>query len=170
MDITDFQLLARYNIWANQRLYACLNHISDDDFYKDCGLFFKSILGTLNHLLVGEHYLWFPRFQNGYSAQLALHHIVHTERQPLIDELNWRAENWLHFLDQLDPARLNSQLNYISSAGLSICLPFTPTLLHVFNHSTHHRGQITAALTSMGYGCPELDLIYMLLEESKNDA
>nr|WP_272909120.1 DinB family protein [Acinetobacter nectaris] len=46
-------------------------------------------------------------------------------------------------------------------------LSYVDVLLHVFQHSTHHRGQVTAALTIMGYPCPELDLVYMLAEESK---
>jgi uncharacterized damage-inducible protein DinB len=37
-------------------------------------------------------------------------------------------------------------------------------MTHVFNHGTHHRGQITAAMTILGHKCPELDLFYMLLE------
>ena len=46
-------------------------------------------------------------------------------------------------------------------------LPFAATLAHVFNHGTHHRGQITAALTALGQPCPELDMVYLLQEESK---
>ena len=45
-------------------------------------------------------------------------------------------------------------------------LPFAATLAHVFNHGTHHRGQITAALTAMGHACPELDMVWMLQAES----
>jgi uncharacterized damage-inducible protein DinB len=46
-------------------------------------------------------------------------------------------------------------------------LPFAPTLGHVFNHATHHRGQITAAITAMGHRCPELDMVIMLQAESR---
>lgn len=169
MDIADFKLLAQYNIWATQRLSSSLSTISDDDFYRDCGLFFKSISGTLNHLLVGEHYLWFQRFESGNSPQLALNHILHAERQTLLNDLNMRTKNWLYFLDHLKPERLRSDLSYTSTNGQSICLPFSDVLLHVFNHGTHHRGQITASLSAMGYPSPELDLIYMLLEQSNND-
>ena len=46
-------------------------------------------------------------------------------------------------------------------------LPFAATLAHVFNHGTHHRGQITAAVTMLGHECPELDLVWMLQQESR---
>ena len=45
-------------------------------------------------------------------------------------------------------------------------LPYAATLLHVFNHGTHHRGQVTAVLTSMGYPCTEMDMVYMLIEKN----
>ncbi len=46
--------------------------------------------------------------------------------------------------------------------GTPAVLPFAATLAHVFNHGTHHRGQITAALTALGQPCPSLDLVYFL--------
>lgn len=56
-------------------------------------------------------------------------------------------------------------LDYQTSTGQPKSLPYAATLLHVFNHGTHHRGQISAALTAMGYPCLELDLVYMLVEQ-----
>jgi uncharacterized damage-inducible protein DinB len=47
-----------------------------------------------------------------------------------------------------------------------VALPFAATLAHVFNHATHHRGQITAALTAAGHAAPELDLVYLLQQEA----
>jgi uncharacterized damage-inducible protein DinB len=44
-------------------------------------------------------------------------------------------------------------------------MPLLPTLLHVFNHGTHHRGQISAALTALGRPAPEMDFVHMLLRE-----
>ena len=57
-------------------------------------------------------------------------------------------------------------LRYTTMRGNSVSLPFATTLAHVFNHGTHHRGQITAAVTALGQPCPVLDLVYMLQEES----
>ena len=58
-------------------------------------------------------------------------------------------------------------VSYRRMGGEAVTLPFAPTLLHVFNHGTHHRGQITAALTALGHACPELDLVLMLQAESR---
>ena len=169
MDLSNFQLFARYNTWATQRLNLCLDQISDEDFYKDQGLFFRSIFGTLNHLLLGEHVLWFSRFSVGHSPQIALNSIIQNDRYVLTQTLVQKSFHWQEYLQNLHPALLSQTLDYQSSKGQQISVPFAATLLHVFNHATHHRGQITAALTSMGYDCPELDMIYMLLEENKHD-
>ena len=58
-----FATVARYNAWATQRLLDAVAAVNDTDYRRDTGLFFKSIHGTLNHLLVGEHLLWFRRWK-----------------------------------------------------------------------------------------------------------
>ena len=55
--------------------------------------------------------------------------------------------------------------SYTTMRGQLATLPFAATLTHVFNHGTHHRGQVTAALTLLGQACPVIDLVYMLQEE-----
>ena len=62
--------------------------------------------------------------------------------------------------------RFAGTLDYTTMRGTAASLPFALTLAHVFNHSTHHRGQITAALTALNQPCPELDLVYFLQSES----
>ena len=64
----NFEQLAAYNRWANARLYEAALALSEGDYQRDAGVFFKSMSGTLNHLLatdrnwmwrltgVGEHY------------------------------------------------------------------------------------------------------------------
>lgn len=166
MDLKTFELLARYNVWSTQKLNQVLKNISDEDFNAECGLYFKSILGTLNHLLVGEHYLWFPRFLSEPSPVVKLNSIIERDKNTLIFQLENRAHNWIDFFKNIDAEKLKHNLNYKTSTGEDMSLPYAATLLHVFNHGTHHRGQVTAALTSMGYSCPEIDLIYMLIEDN----
>lgn len=123
MDLQTFKLLARYNIWATQRLNTVLADVADDDFFADSGLYFKSIFATLNHLLVGEHYLWFPRFAKGTSARMALNTIIEQDRQILTDTLLEKSYNWSGFLDDLDEQRLRQDLNYQTSSGQDMVLP-----------------------------------------------
>ncbi len=166
MNKDSFRILAQYNIWATQRLCESLKSVSDDDFNKDVGLYFKSIVGTLNHLLLGEHYLWYSRFKQGISPAIALNTMIQTKKTALLDELQEKSKNWIEFLEQLDEKTLNADLTYKRVSGQQLTLPYAATLMHVFNHGTHHRGQITAAMTGLGYACPELDLVYMLVEQS----
>lgn len=167
MEIDTLNTFARYNIWATAKLSQCLKQVSDEDFFKDQGLFFKSIFGTLNHILLGEHHLWFERFSQGHSQALSLDTIVIADRHQLLEQLEQKSYRWLEFLQQLDSGLLCQELHYTSTQGQKLSLPYAATLLHVFNHSTHHRGQITVALTQMGYPCPVLDLVYMLVEDKK---
>jgi uncharacterized damage-inducible protein DinB len=164
---THFSTLARYNLWATRRLLEAVAPLDDATYRKNLGLFFKSIHGTLNHLLVGEHLVWYQRFANGLSPKLALDMEAQSIRDSLAQSLIEGAANWQPLIATWPAQRFEGQLGYATTNGVAVSLPFTATLTHVFNHGTHHRGQITAALTMLGQPCPVLDLVYMLQEESK---
>ena len=164
---SHFLQLARYNVWATRRLLDAVARVSEDHYRKDTGLFFKSIHGTLNHLLVGEHMLWYPRFAKGGSPKVALNAEVEPDRDRLGQALKGGAANWLLLIESWSAERFDGELTYTNMRGEAMRLPFAATLAHVFNHGTHHRGQITAALTALGHAAPELDLVYLLQEESK---
>jgi uncharacterized damage-inducible protein DinB len=162
-----FSAMARYNAWATKRLLKACEPLTDEQYRKDVGLFFKSVHGTLNHLLVGEHLLWYPRFAKGVSPKLTLDMEAEPDRERLAQALRGGAANWLPLIESWSAERFEGKLAYTATSGQAITLPFSATMTHVFNHSTHHRGQLTAALTLLGQPCPVLDLVYMLLEESK---
>jgi uncharacterized damage-inducible protein DinB len=165
MDIhSHFSMLARYNLWATRRLL--LEHVvelSDADYRRDCGLFFKSVHGTLNHLLVTEQLLWLRRFAEDVSPKLALNAEIEVDRLRLSERLLEGAARWEPLIAEWPASRFDARLEYVATSGHERSIPFAAALSHVFNHSTHHRGQITAALTSMGHRCPELDLPWMLV-------
>ena len=168
MDPTEhFSTLARYNVWATQRLLAAVDKLDDAAYRKDTGLFFKSIHSTLNHMLVGEHLLWYPRFAKSQSPKLDLDMEAEPVREQLGQALKGGAANWQPLIESWPIERFDGKLSYNTSKGQAMSLPFAATLTHVFNHGTHHRGQITAALTALGEQCPVLDLAFMLQEESK---
>ena len=161
-----FATLARYNSWATRKLYRHIDALSDDEYRRDAGLFFKSVHGTLNHLLVAEQLIWLPRFAEGISPKRALDEEAEADRARLRERLCEGPAKWLPVIDALDDARLAGRLDYTTTKGVAASLPFAATLGHVFNHGTHHRGQISAAITAMGHACPEIDLVWMLQEES----
>ncbi len=161
-----FTMLARYNAWATRTLFEHIDALPEADYRRDCGLYFKSIHGTLNHLLVAEHGLWFPRFAQGLSPRLALNAELESDRAPLRNQLLGAVMHWQPLIAAWDAQHFESTIDYITTLGVAQSLPFAPTLTHVFNHGTHHRGQITAAITAMGHACPEIDLMWMLRAES----
>lgn len=162
-----FSTLARYNAWATQCLLEAVDELDDAAYRKDVGLFFKSIHGTLNHLLVGEHLLWFPRFAKGVSPKLDLDMEAEPVRERLGQALKGGAGNWQPLIASWPVDRFEDKLSYTTTRGQAVSLPFAATLIHVFNHATHHRGQVSAALTSLGQPAPVLDLVFMLQEEGK---
>lgn len=162
-----FATLARYNIWATRRLIdGHVAALTDEEYRRDCGLFFKSVHGTLNHLLVAEHVLWWQRFADGVSPKARLDEERETDRAQLRVALTEGAARWPALIESWDDARFDGRFDYTTTKGVAVSLPFAATLAHVFNHGTHHRGQITAAITAMRQRGPELDLVWMLQEEA----
>ena len=123
--------------------------------------------GTLNHLLLGEHEVWYRRFAEGASPVVALDSEIEPDRHALRERLLEGALGWLPLIEVWPEARLLGRIEYRRMQGDTVVLPFAATLAHVFNHGTHHRGQVTAALTAMGRPCPELDMALMLVQETE---
>jgi len=166
-----FGMLARYHVWATDRLLdRHVARLSDEDYRRDVGLFFKSVHGTLNHLLLAERGLWFERFVNGQSPKRKLNEEVHGDRATLHAALKQAVRDWLPAIGSWDEARFDGTLSYTSTEGVARTVPFTPTLMHVFNHGTHHRGQISAALTMLGHDAPEIDLLFPVMADAVKGA
>jgi len=164
-----FLQLARYNLWAMNKLYEHVDALPEADYRRDAGLYFKSVHGTLSHLLVAEHHLWYVRFAEGRSPKHALGDELEPDRHRLRERLAEGASRWQPLIESFDAACWQGVLEYTSTKGVAQRLPFAVTLGHVFNHGTHHRGQITAAITGMGHPCPEIDMVWMLQADSRRN-
>jgi uncharacterized damage-inducible protein DinB len=166
-----FALLARYNLWATRRLYEQIDALSEADYRGDTGLFFRSIHGTLNHLLVASDRIWYRRLAEGVSPRdVQLSDEIESDRLALKAALLRSAERWGELVQTFPAERYTGTIEYTTMRGTAAVLPFAATLGHVFNHGTHHRGQITAALTARGHAAPELDWVYMLQQERARPA
>lgn len=155
------QLLAAYHLWAFETLYEALLPLDDARYRADCGLFFHSIHGTLNHLLVADS-VWFGRVAGQPFTVSGLDAELETDRAQLEETLYSRTARWQAWLADKTDADLAATLSYSNMSGTRFDQETATLLLHVFNHASHHRGQISAAITACGLAAPEMDLIWYL--------
>ncbi|NYT45286.1 DinB family protein [Alcaligenaceae bacterium] len=158
---SQLALFAAYHGWANAVLLSHVGKVSDEQYRAPAGLFFESIHGTLNHLLVGDR-SWYGRFIGKPESYTNLAMELEADRDALANRLLERHLLWQELIGNTPAATVSGDLHYRTTAGATVTTPWMGTLMHVFNHATHHRGQITAALTGMGYASPELDMIFYL--------
>lgn len=157
-----FRRMARYNRWANQRLYEATGKLSPAAFSAPRVGFFPSIAKTLNHILVGDT-VWMGRLDgSGHAGITGLDQVLFAELAPLRAARAALDTRIVGFIDSLAPERLGEILVYNSMAGDANRAPIDLVLAHVFNHQTHHRGQAHAMLSSTEVAPPPLDLIYFL--------
>jgi uncharacterized damage-inducible protein DinB len=151
---------AGYNAWANRRLYDAAAELSDAEYRADKGAFFKSMHGTLNHLLVTDR-IWMKRFTGEGEAPDRLDAILHERLADLRAAREAEDRRIVGWIGGLDETKLNGVIRYRRvSTPDEFVQPLMPALDHWFNHQTHHRGQVHMILTSLGKKAPELDLLY----------
>lgn len=155
------QLLADYHVWAFETLYEALLPLDDERYRADCGLFFHSVHGSLNHLLVADS-VWFGRVIGQPFAVSGLDAELESDRAALEDRLCAHAARWGAWMKDTSAAELAAPLIYSNMSGTRFEQETATLLLHVFNHATHHRGQVSAAITAFGLVAPEMDLIWYL--------
>ncbi len=162
------RLMAAYNSVMNARLIALVTPLPDKALLENRGAFFGSVLGTLNHLVVAD-LMWLNRFRpQPYGQMLApldalpkpvvladLLYPTLAELTPVRKELD---ALYIRFIDQLSDADIASPLSYRSATGSAFTKTTGLLLSHVFNHQTHHRGQITTLLSQMGLNIGVTDL------------
>jgi uncharacterized damage-inducible protein DinB len=156
-----YQMFAAYNVWCNERLYAAAATVPDPDYRADRGAFFKSLHGTLNHLLVGDR-VWMRRFTGVGQQPPSLDAILYDDFEALRD--GRRKEDTLisRYIERLSDADLAGTLRYKTVVRpQTIEQVLAPALDHFFNHQTHHRGQAHALLSSIigNDATPSFDLI-----------
>ena len=158
------QMMAQYNQWQNQSILAAADTLSEVELHQDRGAFFRSIFGTLNHILWADK-LWLNRFSGSPkpsaesipdSVNEMTSWAVYKQERKAFDAL-MRA-----WADGLQRADLIGDLSWYSGAmGKDITKPRHVLMVHMFNHGTHHRGQVHGMLTSAGAKPDDTDLPFM---------
>jgi uncharacterized damage-inducible protein DinB len=156
-----YTMFAAYNVWANERLYDAASALSDADYRADRGAFFKSVHGTLNHILVADR-IWMRRFTGEGPSPTRLDEILFESFSDLRAARRAEDKRIVDYIARLSAADLAGDFRYRTLVNpADIEQPLAPALDHFFNHQTHHRGQVHCLLSGMlGNGAtPSLDLI-----------
>ena len=154
--------MARYNIRLNEQVYLATSSLNSEDFERSSGAYFDSIQGTLNHILVGD-IVWFSRFRehsenykslatlNVFHQPKSLSDILYckfSDLQKARKNLDSMIEHWVE--NETNNKDFERNLTYKNTKGISSTRNFGELLHHVFNHQTHHRGQVSTLLNQLG--------------------
>ncbi|QLC72203.1 DinB family protein [Pseudomonas sp. LPB0260] len=173
-----FDLLARYNQWMNGQLYAAAEKLSPEALAQDRGAFFRSILGTLNHLVVADT-VWLQRFachpESARSLQPAcelprpasLEQLLFNDFDQLCAHRQWLDALICQWVSSLQERDLDHVLSYQNMKGQPAQRRLSSLLLHFFNHQTHHRGQATTLLFQAGLDVGVTDLLALIPDEAE---
>ena len=157
-------MMADYNAWANARLYVMAGQLSDEQYRRDVGAYFKSLHGTLNHIMVAD-LIWMHRLTGVGDHPKSLNAIVFDDFASLSSARRQLDQRIVDYVGGLSDAQLEESWDYRTLTGALQRQPRRETLAHVFNHQTHHRGQAHAILTALGVREPDgLDLMHMQRE------
>ena len=152
-------MFAAYNAWCNARLYEATAGLADEEYRAERGVFFGSMMGTLNHLLAADR-IWMKRFTGEGEAPTRLDAILFEdlgELRAAREAEDARISGWVDGLTETDLAGTFTYRTITRPADVTQRLG--PAVAHFFNHQTHHRGQAHAILTGFGRDASSFDLI-----------
>lgn len=172
----NFEIMASYNALMNKKICDSISTTSNNILWENKKAFFGSILGTLNHLMVGD-LIWLNRFNQhpsyptGFKALEPLKDFPLPTKltQILYDDKHGFSRNRqaldqiiIQFIEESDESDYSMNLSYRNTNNDTFNKSFSMLLQHLFNHQTHHRGQVTTLLAQIGIDVGETDLLMLI--------
>jgi uncharacterized damage-inducible protein DinB len=173
MLLEQIQLLARYNQSMNQKVYGTAAQLPTEELAIDRGAFFRSISGTLNHIYVAD-IIWLQRFAQHPANYAQLLPVTQLEKPDFLDKIPYADflelaqarvsldRVILAWVQEITGADLPYLLPYHNMKGEPYTKQFGSLVLHLFNHQTHHRGQVTTLLSQLGLNVGVTDLLELI--------
>lgn len=166
-------LMAEYNFSMNQKIYTVAEKLSPVQLYENSDAFFGSVFCTLNHIAVGDT-IWLKRLPTTMHSHTALAPIFELPVPESLDSVLFESLSELkvrrdlldnafkNLADSLSDEDLFSSVNYKNMKGESFSKNLFSLLMHVFNHQTHHRGQVTTLFSQFGFDYGTTDLVLLI--------
>ena len=171
-----FELMAAYNALMNQKICDRISAAPDDALWDDKKAFFGSVLGTLNHIMVGD-LIWLsrlnqhPSYPSGFEALISLkdfpspatlNQILYDDKRHFSASRHTLDQMIISFIEETDERDYLQTLTYRNTKNKTFSKSFSMLLQHFFNHQTHHRGQVTTLLSQMNMDIGETDLLMLI--------
>ncbi len=164
--LTNIQMLARHNQWANARLLEDLAQAEPASLAAPLAVDHGSILGILNHVLVTDQ-LWRHRLTGTVAAPATLDAQLATSLEALRALRAEEDASIIAAVASFATQQLTGTLHYTTTTGRPVTMPFAGALLHWFQHQTHHRGQVHALLSQCGVSPQDTDLLYFARDDAQ---
>ena len=158
LHLTNFQLLANFNTWANKKIISSCKKLDDTEYKKDRKAFFSSIHGTLNHLLVVDG-AYISRIEGKNHDLKSLDQILYENLFQLEEARIKEDKRLVDLVNNLSKESINKEITYKGFETGNQTYTINLVLITLFNHQTHHRGQIHNMLSQAGVKPPQIDII-----------
>jgi uncharacterized damage-inducible protein DinB len=182
-----------YNAWATARMFQACAALTEEELTRDLRSSFGSVKNTVLHVLSAE-WFWLERWKNRSASVLTDAYqeglipaslFEQFARRPPDPQLkvkqypdlaslrqlwNETSEKFRKYIEPLSTEELQRELRYTTTEGNPNAQPFWVTLVHIVNHSTHYRGQITMLLRQLGKPAIATDLIAYYRETDGSSA
>jgi uncharacterized damage-inducible protein DinB len=147
----------QYTAWASQRLVHAIEHLSPEQLTHDFQTSERSILGTLVHIFAGDR-VWLSRVQGEPRSNF----VSEDDYNLHVLQIDWPLiyDRWHEWAANLTDENTSEAFAYHDLKGNPWVTSFGDTVLHLVNHGTHHRGQVSGFLRALGHVPPPLDLIH----------
>jgi len=155
--IANFQLLANFNTWANTKIISSCKELNDAEYKKDRKAFFSSIHGTLNHLLVVDK-AYISRIEGKDHGLKSLDQILFKNLFQLEEARIKEDKRLVDLINNLSKESLHKEIAYQGFDKSKQTYTINLILITLFNHQTHHRGQIHNMLSQAGVKPPQIDI------------
>jgi uncharacterized damage-inducible protein DinB len=148
MELQEIRQLYDYNQWANHRVLSASGALDAEALLRPMGNSFSSLRDTLAHI-IGAEWIWLERWLGRFPKAL-----LDADSFPSLRSLEDRWErvesDQDQFIQALSRERLDEDLAYINRVGERFSYPLWQQMVHVVNHSSYHRGQVTTLMRQLG--------------------
>ena len=146
-----------FNKWTNEKIITSCKKLTETEYKKDRGAFFSSIHGTLNHLLVVDR-AFVGYIEEKNHGLKSLDQILYENLFQLEEARIKEDKRLVDLINNLSEESMHKEITYQGFDSGKQTYTINLILMTLFNHQTHHRGQVHNMLSQAGVKPPQIDI------------